>query len=138
MKSIIYFGTYTILHKHIIKIKSDKYYILKGSIIEEHERVQKYTIQSDSDIENMLKNIKKRENLNKEYFIRETPEITDDLENRWYVFEYESKTIPTFFNTTATNTITTFMRVYNSDESGDESDDESTCSYDKSTDSRYN
>lgn len=43
----------------------------------------------------MLKNIKKRENLDKEYFIRETPEITDDLENCWYVFEYESKTIPT-------------------------------------------
>lgn len=80
MKSIIFFGTCLVLHKKIIKIQSNKYYIFKDSIIEEHERLNKYT--TLTEIESVIKNLNHRENLNKEYFIKENLEIMDPLKER--------------------------------------------------------
>jgi hypothetical protein len=122
MKSIIFYGTYEILHKNIIKIKSDNYYMLKHSIIEDHERLKKYT--TFSEIERIIKNNKKRQDLVKEYFIKENLEEEKSNEN-WYVFEYIPMEMNTFFNTTATKTITTFIKVQNESECSSDSDSES-------------
>lgn len=71
MKSIIFYGTLVVLHKNknciVVKIKSDKYFIFKDSIIEEQERLNKYT--TLTEVECVIN--KNRENLDKEYFIKD-------------------------------------------------------------------
>lgn len=141
VKSIIFYGTFKVLHKNsvsIVKIKSDNYYIFKDSIIEEQEKLNKYT--NLSEIENVIKNHKKRENLDKEYFIEELPSTLGTLDTRdnetWYVFEYESKIMKTFFNTNATNTITTFIKVI-CDSTSDTSDSSDNFDNSDTSDSRY-
>lgn len=124
MKSIIFYGTYTILNKNVIKIKSDCYYAFKNSVLEESERIKGYTT-----IQELLSCIEghiKRTGLDKEYFIEEIPEINE--EHNWYVFEYESKSLKTFFNTKADKMI---IKLINVSESETESEDSDSDSYDK-------
>ena len=123
MKTIIFYGTFVVLHKNIIKIKSNNYYIFKDF---------KDNLENLSDIENVIQNSKKRENLDKEYFIKESLDTLSTFDKEmWYVFEYESTEMKTYFKTTATNTITTFKVIGDKENSSDSSETSET------SDSRY-
>lgn len=126
MKSIIFYGTYTILNKNVIKIKSDCYYAFKNSVLEESERIKGYT--TIQELSSCIEGHTKRKGLDKEYFIEKEPEINEDL--NWYVFEYESKSLKTFIKTNATSTIIKLINVRKETEDED-SESESSDSYDK-------
>jgi hypothetical protein len=68
MKSIIFYGTLVVLHKKIVRIQSNRYYIFKNSIIEDHEKLNRYT--TLTELESVIKGHTKRDSLNKEYFRR--------------------------------------------------------------------
>jgi len=124
MKSIIFYGTYNLKSKNVIKIKSDCYYAFKNSVLEETERINGYT--SMEDIVSCTKTHTTRTGLDKEYFIEETPKnipyINKELD--WFVFEYEPKSLKTFIKTNATNTIVKLINVKKESESDIESETE--------------
>jgi hypothetical protein len=139
MKSIIFYGTYTILNKNVIKIKSDCYYAFKNSVLEESERIKGYTTMEE--LSSCIEGHTKRKSLDKEYFIEEINE-NENEDPDWYVFEYESKSLKTFFKTNATSTIIKLINVRKETEDETESSEtessetessetESSDSYDK-------
>lgn len=130
MKSIIFYGTYNLKSKNVIKIKSDCYYAFKNSVLEETERINGYT--SMEDIVSCTKTHTTRTCLDKEYFIEEIPEKLDnELDNElyWFVFEYEPKSLKTFIKTNATNTIVKLINVRNENKSESKSESETEDSY---------
>lgn len=99
MKSIIFYGTLVVLHKKIVRIQSNRYYIFKDSIIEDHKRLNKYT--TLTEIKSVKKNLKEYnfdktsqeqipiKSLNKEFFIKENQEILDPLKDGMYLNIYQ-------------------------------------------------
>jgi hypothetical protein len=128
MKSIIFYGTYSILNKNVINIKSDCYYAFKNSVLEETERIKGYT--TIQELSSCIEGHIKRKGLDKEYFIEEINKINKiNEEPDWYVFEYELKSLKTFIKTNATSTIIKLINV--NENENNESETESTDSYDK-------